>query len=168
MIAKNDVREYMLEKICEQGVMDKIWSFSRERLPDMLSLDVRSYRQDVWMINTVYNTNFSPHALTCDLIGYMACEACHKLADGTVVPGPEYLNADTGMLAHWRRHHIHPRIGSSREDRKERMRMMCRALKLNLTTRTEYRDVNSQNRRLIGLLTPRERTAFINEYILTE
>lgn len=168
MVEKNDIHGRMMEKICEQGVVDNIWRFARERLSDMLSLDVRSYRQDVWLINAVYNANFSPDALTSDLIAYMACETSHKLADGTVAPGPEYLNANTEGLARWRRYHIHPRMGASHEERKERKRMMAQALGLNLTTRTDYRDVNGQNRRLIGMLTPRERTAFINEYVLAE
>ena len=158
-----------MEKIGEQGIVDNIWTFARERLSDILSLDVSSYRQDVWLINTVYNAHFSPDALTSDLIVYMACEMNHKLADGTVVPGPAYLNANTEGLVRWRRYHLpYPHMGASHEERKERKRMMAQALGLNLTTRPDYRDVNGQNRRLIGMLTPRERTAFINEYVVTD
>ena len=168
MIARSDLHERLLEKIGERGVVDNIWAFARDRIPDELSLDVRSYCHDMWLIVTMYNTQFSPDSLTGDLIWYMACHATHTLADGAVVPGPEYLKTNTSDLGHWRRHHLRSRVGALPEEREARKRMMCNALRLKITTETGYRAKNGQNRRFIGLLTPKERTAFINDYLLAE
>ena len=144
--------EKLVSHINEDVVINHIYPYSMTPQPSSLLHDIRSYSEDTSLIYSIYYTQHNAQILSTDLSYY--------LNNTYTLPSlGRFRSSDPAYL------HIYGRTLTMGNATPEEVK--------NLFVSTWYEGTNTlllekHIRRVIGLMTPRERTDFINRYIIDE
>jgi hypothetical protein len=125
--------------------------YTYELQPKQLMLDVRSFTTDFSLLENVYECKYTNSIMFNDIVHY--CDVIHRRSDNINV------NYQTTKCVHVLCRFISLR---SKDETYIQNLAICKRMKYSQKDYVRY------SRFLWGLLTPSERTDFINEYILDD
>ena len=128
-------------------LIEHIMPYAKMPQPRELLRDIRSFGADIGIIDNMYHSQFNDSVLFDDLMFFV-----NNRSLSTNEPNPKYQNI-------LRRH-----TSLKNASNKDIMHCFRKYFKRPLLDE----EVACRNRLLFGLLTPEERTEFINKYILYE
>jgi len=140
------VYDYLRCKTNTQIMIEHICPYVYNCIPRSLSIDIRSFHSDIHLLDNMYNHYYRPSVLYTDLMYYM---------------NNTHITQDSNMPAFFyiiRR--FHPNQELTDKDVAKKFFKLC----------YDGKDENilcSRIKIIIGMLTPTERTDFINRYLFT-
>jgi hypothetical protein len=134
----------LMMKIPEEIIVNHIAPFTYLKQDRRLLEDIRSYHLERRLLDNIYYSQFNDSILLYDLIGYCSCGDIYS---------PEINDTFENIL---RRSPV--LVNSSKED--------LNKYRLNLFTDSLSRNPSWKIKFLWGLLSPRERSMFINRVII--
>jgi len=123
--------------------------------PELLR-DVRSHRVDVDILDNVYGVQHLDNILLFDLKNFCGINRVHDIYTNYVIGETEIEIEEIEVNCYdlWKRHFLYSYF--SMDSLYEQINLFCHS---NL-------NISRKNRFIWGLLTPEERTRFINEYVI--
>ena len=141
-----ELYNYLLHKTNERVMIDFICPYSYQCISSELSVDIRSFNSDMRLIEYMYNFYHRPSILYTDLMYYM---------------NNTHIDMNSNMPAFFyiiRR--FYPGQKLTDKDVAEKFYKIC-------YEGTDETIICNRINRIVGMLTPNERSDFINRYLLT-
>lgn len=153
-----EVNNFLEKHICIDVLINHVYPFARQSPPPSLLRDIRSFSVDIALLDTLYTTHYNPYILHTDLMFYLTNTQTQDLENSIYGEGYRHPTFIYVYRRLWGKEFattdelfdIHNKFGCKGEgdDRQN--------------------NVTQLNRRIWGLLTPEERTDFINRYVIEE
>lgn len=139
------LHEFLCSKICSTIVIEKIYPYARPSPQRDLMRDIRSFSADMSMLENTCYINGKPVILYNDLMSFL-------------------LNTDPPRYPHTMRFfHVLRRFGNKpAHTSNDALLAIFRKMQYYGNDENEFQ---RRTRRILGMLTPEERTRFINQYI---
>lgn len=142
------IHKFLCSKVCSDVVVEKIYPYARPSPHRELMRDIRSFSTDMSVLETISYTDGKPVILYNDLMSFL-------------------LNTDPPRYPNTMRFfRVLRRFGNKPDD-------ISDATIRNVFRKMQYYGndedmLQRRSRQIIGMLTPEERTKFINQYILVD
>ena len=149
------VNNFFEKNINRDILINHIYPFARNSPPPSLLRDIRSFSQDIAVLDTMYTTHYNQFILHTDLVFYLTNKPSPTLGNSS------YTNNKMHPMFFYVYRRLHEHAFASTNE------LFDLHNSLGDNGGSEKR-VTYLNRRIWGLLTPEERTDFINRYILAE
>ena len=146
-----DLNAHLLRQLNPDILYQHLYPYTYHSPPSMLLRDIRSYKKDIDLIYSIYETQYNERMLNNDLMYYMTNK---HMKDTRFEPyKPAY-------------HTIYLRAFSNEIPTVDELdKMHCRMFQSRIVN-NDCVVVKRQNRNLLALMTVEERNHFIEQYIL--